>query len=189
MVISMPDWRGIAVRGAVAIVFGVVALAWPHITVTALVLLFGAFVLLDGAMNLLAAAGHDPDDQRRRFSLALEGVAGVVVGLITLVAPGVTTLVLLWFIAAWAFVTGVFEIAAAIGLRNVIRHEWLLGVMGALSILFAIVLVSAPVSGAIAITWLIGWYAVLFGIVLLALSWQLRKFQRAAGTAGARVDT
>jgi uncharacterized membrane protein HdeD (DUF308 family) len=175
MIVYMPDWRGLALRAAAAVLFGIVALVWPGITVTALVLLFGAFVLVDGLMNLYAAINHDPADKRHRSTLALEGVAGVAIGVVTLVWPGITALALLWLIAAWALITGVLEIVVAVGLRRAIRHEWLVGIVGVLSVLFGIVLVVAPVAGALAITWAIGWYAVLSGIVIAVLALQVRK--------------
>jgi uncharacterized membrane protein HdeD (DUF308 family) len=132
-------------------------------------------VLIDGVMNLYAAVRHDPADKRRRGALALEGVAGIAVGIITLVWPAITALALLYLIAAWAILTGIFEIVAAISLRKEIRHEWLLGILGSLSLFFGIVLVLAPVSGALTITWLIGWYAVLSGLLLVFLAWRVRK--------------
>src|SRR3954454_15737309 len=114
MVVFLPDWRGLALRGVAALLFGVVALGWPGITITALLVLFGAFVLIDGLMNLYAAVRHDPADKRRRGALGLEGVAGIAVGIITLVWPAITALALLYLIAAWAILTGIFEIIAAI---------------------------------------------------------------------------
>jgi uncharacterized membrane protein HdeD (DUF308 family) len=192
MIVFMPDWRGLALRATAAVLFGIVALVWPGITLTALVLLFGAFVLVDGVMNGYAAVRHDPADKRRRWVVALEALAGIAVGVVTIVWPGITALALLWVIAAWAFVTGVLEIVAAISLRREIRHEWLLGILGVLSVVFAIVLVVAPVAGALAITWAIGWYAVLSGILLGALAWQVRKLTaevRAGGVASVRPAT
>jgi uncharacterized membrane protein HdeD (DUF308 family) len=177
MLVALPDWRAVGVRAAAAVLFGIVALVWPGLTVTALVLLFGAFVLVDGVTNLYAAIRHDPSDPRRRGALGLEGAAGIVVGIVTLVWPGITALALLWVIAAWGFITGILEIVAAISLRREIQHEWLLGILGVLSVAFGVVLVVAPVAGALAITWVIGWYAVLFGIMLAAFAWRLRTLQ------------
>jgi uncharacterized membrane protein HdeD (DUF308 family) len=185
MMVFIPDWRAIALRSAAAILFGVAALVWPGITLTALVLLFGAFVLIDGIMNVYGAIRHDPADKRRRWLVALEGVAGIAVGVLTWVWPGITALALLWVIAAWAFVTGILEVAAAVKLRHEIRHEWLLGVLGLLSIAFAVALVVAPVAGALAITWLIGWYAIFSGVILGNLAWQARKLTAHAGGRGA----
>lgn len=192
MIVYMPDWRGLALRAVAAFLFGLIALAWPGITVTALVLLFGAFVLIDGVMNLYGAVRHDPADKQRRLTLALEGLAGLAVGIITLVWPGITALALLWVIAAWAFLTGLLEIAAAISLREEIRHEWLLGILGVLSVGFGVLLVAAPVAGALAITWAIGWYAILSSFLLGALAWQVRQLtteDRGGGAASVRPAT
>jgi uncharacterized membrane protein HdeD (DUF308 family) len=167
------DWRGVAVRGIAAVAFGVLTLLWPGLTLTALVILFGAYALVDGVGHLMAAfAGHRSGGDRT--VLILEGVLGVAAGVVTLVWPGITALALLFVIAAWAIVTGVVRIAAAVRLRGV-AHDWLLGVSGALSIVFGIVLAVAPVAGALAITWLIGFYALAFGFLLIGAAWRLRN--------------
>jgi len=165
------DWRSVGLRGLAAIAFGVLVLVWPGLTVTALVLLFGVFVLVDGFAHLVAAfAARD-----NRGLLIFEGIAGVGVGVITLVWPDVTALALLYLIGAWAVVTGAIRIGAAIQLRKVIPNEWLLIISGALSVIFGIILFVAPVSGALAITWLIGFFALFVGMLLLGLAWRLRK--------------
>jgi uncharacterized membrane protein HdeD (DUF308 family) len=171
------DWRSVLVRGLVAVAFGIVILVWPGLTVTALVLLFGVFVLVDGFAHLIAAFRV----QDGRGWQIFEGVAGVAAGVITLVWPDITALAILYIIAAWAIVMGVFRIVGAIGLRKVIPHEWLFIVSGALSVIFGIILIVAPVSGALAITWLIGFFALFVGMLLLALAWRLHK-------EGGRID-
>jgi uncharacterized membrane protein HdeD (DUF308 family) len=168
------DWRSAGVRGVAALAFGVLTLLWPGLTLTVLVILFGAYALVDGVTHLIAAfAGHRSGGDRT--VLVLEGLLGVAAGLVTLVWPGITALALLFVIAAWAIVTGVLRIAAAVRLRGVAAHDWLLGVSGALSVVFGIVLAAAPVAGALAITWLIGFYALVFGFLLLGVAWRLRK--------------
>lgn len=106
--------------------------------------------------------------------LLSEGILGIVLGVLTLVWPGITALVLLVFIAVWAVLTGIMEIAAAIQLRQEIQGEWLLALGGALSILWGIILFVRPGAGALAIAWLIGVFAILFGIALIALAFRVR---------------
>lgn len=171
------DWRLIALRGAFALLFGVLALVWPDLTVTALVLLFGAFVLVDGIANLALAVSFPTDARHRRKALLLEGVAGVLIGAVTFAWPGITALALLWVIALWALVTGALEIAAAVRLRRALRGDWLLGVVGVLSVLFGLFLLITPGEGALVITWVIGWYAVIFGVLLLFLAWRVQRLQ------------
>jgi uncharacterized membrane protein HdeD (DUF308 family) len=168
------DWRSVALRGAAAVAFGVLTLVWPGLTITVLVLLFGIYALIDGVVHLMAAFGGSREREGRGV-LIFEGVAGVIAGIIAIVWPGITALALLYVIAAWAIITGVIRIMAALQLRREIPNEWLLVAIGALSVVFGIILVVAPVAGALAITWLIGFYALLFGLMLLGLAWQLRK--------------
>jgi uncharacterized membrane protein HdeD (DUF308 family) len=168
------DWRSVALRGIAALAFGILTLAWPGLTITALVLLFGAYALVDGITHLMAAFGRRRAREGRGV-LILEGVLGVMAAAVTIVWPGITALALLYVIAAWAIVTGVTRIVAAYQARQEIPNEWLLIVSGVASAIFGIVLVVAPVAGALAITWLIGFYTLLFGGLLLAAAWDLRK--------------
>lgn len=177
------NWWLLALRGGLAILFGVLALFFPGIALTTLVFLFGAYALVDGGVSLYAAV-RSRSRNRRWWVLLLEGVAGIVAGILTFIWPGITALVLLYLIAFWAMVTGVLEIAAAFELRQEINNEWLLGLSGVLSILFGILLVIAPGSGALAVTWLIGIYAIMFGIVLISLSWRLRNYDDSQVYAG-----
>ena len=183
MVFIVGNWRAHAVRGVVAVLFGITALVWPHLTLWALVLLFGVYVLLDGLMVLGAVVTHAPGTQRERSSLLVRGIVGVAAGLLTLVWPDITALALLFLIAAWAALGGVTEIVTAIRLRRELRNEWLLILSGGLAIAFALLLVITPGDGALVITWLIGWFAVLYGVALLLLALRLRKLQ---GQARAR---
>ncbi|MBV9410182.1 MAG: HdeD family acid-resistance protein, partial [Acidimicrobiia bacterium] len=163
------DWRSMLLRGIAALAFGVLILVWPGLTILALVLLFGVFVLVDGFAHLVAAFRvHDG----RGWQL-FEGIAGVAAGVITLVWPDITTLAILYVIAAWAIVMGAFRIVAAIQLRKEIPNEWLLILSGSLSVIFGIILIVAPVSGALAITWVIGFFALLIGMLLLGVAWRL----------------
>jgi uncharacterized membrane protein HdeD (DUF308 family) len=176
------SWWMVLLRGAFAVLFGLFALIWPSVTLLALVVLFGAYSLVDGVFALIAAFGRDAAG--RRFWLGLQGLAGVAIGVITVAWPAVTALVLLALIAVWAIVTGVLQIVAAIALRRELTGEWLLALGGALSVLFGIALVIWPGSGAVALVLLIGGYAIVFGVVLIALSLKLRAL-RGSGTVPA----
>jgi uncharacterized membrane protein HdeD (DUF308 family) len=174
-------WWVIALRGLAAVLFGVLAFAWPGITLAVLVLLFGAYALVDGILGLIAAFRGDA---QHRWAMALEGVVSVLAGLAAFAWPGLTALVLLYIIAFWAIVTGVLEIVAAFRLRRVINNELGLAIGGILSVLFGIVLLVAPGAGALAVVFLIGAYAIIFGLALLALAWRLREHhQQLAGTS------
>jgi uncharacterized membrane protein HdeD (DUF308 family) len=167
------DWRSVGLRGIAGVAFGVITLLWPGLTITALLLLFGVYALVDGFAHLVAAYTRGQAHESRRV-LIVEGLAGVIGGIVVLVWPGITALALLHVIAAWAIITGAIRIMAALQLRREIPNEWFLVLGGAFSVIFGIILVAAPVAGALAITWLIGFYALLFGFMLLALAWRLR---------------
>lgn len=168
-------WWVLAVRGGAAVLFGLVALIWPGITVLALVLLFGAYALVDGVLALYAALAGRPEAEGRRGWLVLEGVAGVLAAIGAAVWPGITALVLLYLIAAWALVTGVAEIVAAIRLRREIQGEWLMALSGVLSVVFGLLAFFFPAAGALAVVWLIATYAIVFGVVLLVLAFRLQR--------------
>jgi uncharacterized membrane protein HdeD (DUF308 family) len=166
------QWWVIALRGLAAVLFGVLAFVWPGMTLAVLVLLFGAYALVDGILAIVVAVRGGTD---HRLFMGLEGVVGVLAGLATFVFPGLTALVLLYIIAFWAVLTGVLEVVAAVRLRQAITNEWGLIIGGVLSVLFGIVLIAAPGAGALAVVFVIGAYAVLFGVTLLMLSWRLRS--------------
>ena len=177
-------WWTLALRGALAAIFGVVALIWSDITLRVLVLLFGFYALVDGLMALAAVlvGGRQADN---RLAWLVEGVAGVAAGVCAFLWPGITALVLLYLIAAWAVATGLLEVAAAVILRRDLRGEWLLALGGIVSVVFGIYLVVRPEEGAIAVVWVIGLYAILFGVALLALAVRLRQLSRGIGTSPA----
>jgi uncharacterized membrane protein HdeD (DUF308 family) len=171
------NWWALLLRGLVAITFGALALLMPMVSVRFLVLLFGSFVLVDGMLGIwLAIAG------RKQYSdwiaLFMWGLAGLGVGIMTFAKPGITTMVLLWFMAIWAITTGVLEIVVAIRLRKEIKGEWLLILGGLLSVAFGVLLMTQPGAGALAMIWLIGAYAVVFGLLLLILAFKMRRFIR-----------
>jgi uncharacterized membrane protein HdeD (DUF308 family) len=166
------NWWLILLRGIAAIVFGVLTFAWPGITLLTLVLFYGAFALVDGVLAIAAAVmGGAPAP---RWWLAIIGLLGIAVGVLTFAWPGVTALVLLLFIAGWAIAIGVFQIIGAIRLRKEIENEWLLILGGVLSVLFGLVLIAQPGVGALALLYVIGFYAILYGILLVMFSLRLR---------------
>ena len=167
------NWWVIALRGVIAIVFGVITLLLPGVTLAALMLLFGAYALVEGILNIVAAI-RDRRGGRTSGALLLEGMVSIAAGLITIVVPGVTALALLYLIAAWAIITGVLEIVAAVRLRKVIRHEWWLALSGALSVILGVLMMIAPAAGALAVVLWIGAYAIVFGVLLVALAFRLR---------------
>ena len=162
------------VRGIVGVVFGVVAFAWPGITIAALVVIFGAYAVIDGVTNLFLGLSRRPG-RGRSWTTTLQGVAGVVAGVLAFSWPGVTALVLVIFIGAWAIVTGLFEIAAAIKLRKEISGEWLLALSGLMSLVFGVLVFAFPGAGAVGIAWVLGAYAMAGGALLIALGVRLRS--------------
>jgi uncharacterized membrane protein HdeD (DUF308 family) len=167
------NWWVVLLRGLVGILFGIITFFAPGITLAALVLVFGAYAFVDGVLTLVSAVRRRSTTDRW-WILVLEGIAGILVGIATLFVPGITALVLLYLIAAWALVTGVLELAAAIRLRKVITNEWLLALGGIVSILLGVLLILAPAAGALAVVIWIGAYAFVFGALLVGLSFRLR---------------
>ena len=177
------NWWMLALRGMLAIVFGILALIWPDTTKLALVLLFGAFALTDGSLAVAAGIAMSKYFERW-WALLLEGLTGIVIGILTFVWPNVTGLVLLFFIAAWAILTGIFEIVAAMQFRKVISGEWAMILSGLMSVLLGILLVVFPAAGAVSLVWLIGMYAIAFGILTLVFAFRLRSLSRDLRTVG-----
>ncbi len=168
------NWWVVVLRGIIAILYGILALVWPGLTLGVLVLFFGAYAFVDGVFAIMAAftnrAGH-----KNWWLLLLEGLVGVAAGVITFLLPGLATLVLLYIIAFWAILTGILEIVAAIRLRKEIDGEWKLALSGILSLVFGILIQIFPVVGALTIIWMIGIYSILFGVILLSLGLSLRQ--------------
>ena len=167
-------WWLVLLRGLAAIVFGILAWAWPGVTLITLVLFWGAYALVDGVAALVGG-WQTKDSGKPMWQIVLVGIVGIAAGIFTFVQPGVTAVALLILIAAWAIVNGVFEIAAAIRLRKEIENEWLLILSGVLSIAFGIFMIVNPGAGAMAVLWLIGVFAIAYGALLVMLSFKLKK--------------
>ena len=174
------DWWLLVLRGVAGVLFGLGTIFWPGISLLVLVLLFGAYALVDGVFSMLAAV-QAAQHRTRWWPSALEGVAGIAAGILTLAWPQITALVLLYLIAGWALITGILEIVAAIRLRKEIENEWLLALAGVASVLFGIGTAIFPGAGALAITWLIGAYAFVVGILFIALGLKLRGLRDRPG--------
>jgi uncharacterized membrane protein HdeD (DUF308 family) len=167
------NWGWIVLRGVAAIAFGLMAFAWPGLTLTVLVLVWGAYALFDGLLALMTAfqirVGGKP-----MWPLAVLGLIGIAVGLATFAWPQITAVTLLALIATWAILTGILEIVAAVRFRKVIAKEWLMALAGILSIAFGVLMIARPGAGALAVVWIIGWYAILFGITLTILGFRIK---------------
>jgi uncharacterized membrane protein HdeD (DUF308 family) len=176
------NWWLLALRGLAAVAFGVLAFAWPGATLITLVWLFGVFALVNGILSL-AVAMKAPKGYQRFGSLILGGLLGILAGLLAFVMPGITALGLLILIAAWAMVTGILEIIAAIKLRKIISNEWFLVLAGVASLAFGVVLLLQPAAGALVLVWWIGAYALLFGILLIVLAFRMRSLGKGHAAA------
>jgi uncharacterized membrane protein HdeD (DUF308 family) len=177
-------WWVVLIRGLAGILFGLLALTWPGITLLALILLFGAYAFVDGVSSIVAAVSRSR--QHRRWGLlAFEGIVGVAAGILTFVWPGRTAVVLLVIIAIWAVWTGILEIMAGVRIRREVKGEWMLYLSGAASVLFGLLLLASPGTGAVALAWLIGIYALLFGCLLAVLAFRLRQMRERLARPGA----
>jgi uncharacterized membrane protein HdeD (DUF308 family) len=177
------NWWTLAIRGVVAIIFGILAFVWPGITLLTLVILFAVYALADGFFAIVAAMSASSRGEKW-WALLLEGILGIVAGVVTLLVPGITALFLLYIIAFWSLITGIFEVVTAVRLRREISDEWLMGLGGVASVIFGILLLSFPGAGALAVVWLIGAYAIIFGVLLLSLAIRLRTRGREILPAG-----
>ena len=167
------NWWLVLLRGVCAIIFGILTIMWPGLSLLTLVLFYGIFALLDGGLAIGAAImGGTPTP---RWWLALVGVLGIAAGALTLMWPGITGLFLLFLIAGWAIVSGIFEIVGAIKLRKEIEGEWWLIATGLLSVLFGVLILMFPGAGALGIAFGIGWFAIVYGVLLVGFSWRLKQ--------------
>jgi uncharacterized membrane protein HdeD (DUF308 family) len=173
-------WWALALRGLVAVLFGIAAFTWPGITLRALVALFGAFALIGGIFMLITAYKREVG-LASWWSLLIEGIVGIVIGIVTFTWPGLTAMGLLYLIAFWAILTGVFEVITAIRLRHEITGEWMMALAGVLLIVFGFLLVAYPLTGALAVVWIIGAFAFVTGVLMIALAFKLRTMRQPGG--------
>jgi uncharacterized membrane protein HdeD (DUF308 family) len=169
-------WWVLVIRGICGIIFGIIAFAYPGLALATLVLLFGAWVLIDGVFRVVGAIAGRSADPDWGFHLII-GILGIVIGFLTFNAPGITALALIIYIAAWALMVGAAEIAMAIKLRREIKGEWFLVLMGLASIIFAVLLLWNPGPGALALLWLIASYAIVFGFLAIIFGLRLRTLR------------
>jgi uncharacterized membrane protein HdeD (DUF308 family) len=167
-------WWLLLLRGIAAILFGVLAFIWPGITLITLVFLYGAFALIDGVIAL-AAAFSGVAKPVPTWWLIVIGLLGIAAGIVTFLWPGMSAIVLVLFIGAWAVAHGIFEIIGAIKLRKEIDNEWTLILCGIVSVLFGAILLIAPGAGALGLIWAIAAYSIVFGILFIAFSLRLRR--------------
>ena len=172
-------WWTFITRGLVAVAFGVLAFLAPTWGIAVLVALFGAWALIDGVTGLIGGIRSRGRDRSWWLSV-LEGIVGIVAGVFAFLFPAQAAVALIFIIAAWAIITGVFEIVAAIRLREQIQGEFWLGLAGVASILYCVVVYLFPAAGALSIVWLIGSFAIAFGAFLLILGWRLRRINELA---------
>ena len=174
------NWWAMLLRGIAAMLFGLAALFWPGPTIFVLIVFFGAYAVVDGIFAIVAGIRGSGG---RRWLLLVEGALGVFAGLIALFWPGMTALVLSYVIAFWAIVTGVLKVVMAISLRREIENEWLMVLSGVLSVLFGVLLAVLPAGvGLLSLVWLIGIYALIFGVVWIVLSFRVRGHPEASGS-------
>jgi uncharacterized membrane protein HdeD (DUF308 family) len=170
------NWWIFLLRGISAVIFGILAFAWPGITLAALVVVFGIYAIAEGVIAM--AVGFSGDTIGARWwQMILLGVLSVVAGILTFVWPNITAVALLALIAAWAIVRGIVEIYAAVRLHALIENDWLLFLGGICSILFGALVVWRPRAGALAVLWIIGAYAIVYGVVMIAFSFQLHSMK------------
>jgi len=173
-VVLRNNWWALVLRGAIAILFALATFALPGITIAVLVTIFGFYALFDGIFAIVstvkAVQGH-----RRWGAFLFEGIVGILFGLYAIVFPIGAAAAFVSFVAVWAIFTGILEIMAAVRLRRHIKGEWLLILLGVLSILLGVILVAAPVSGAVFLVWVFASYGLIFGVLLIALGFRMRR--------------
>lgn len=167
-------WWLFLLRGLAAIIFGVLALAWPGLTLFVLIISFGIWIIFDGVVEIWNGftnrEGHD-----RWWVDILLGLAGIIAGILIISLPGITAVVAMYYIGAWMVITGILQVFYAIKLREEISGEWFLILTGLLSVVLGIIFFIFPGSGAVSLVWLIAIYAIVFGIILIVFSFRARK--------------
>jgi len=169
------NWWALALRGALAILFGLVTFTMPGLTLAAIIALIGVFMLVEGVLAIMAAIRGMREHDRWGWML-IEGIVSIVAGLIAFLLPSTGLVALVWLIAAWAILTGALEIAAAIRLRKIITNEWTMIVAGVLAIVLGVFIMSRPgLALTLLVTW-IGVYALFWGVVTLMLAFRVRRW-------------
>lgn len=168
-------WWTFLIRGIIAILFGLAAVFWPGLTISTLVIVFGAYVLVDGVFAIIDGISGRGDNTHWWVEILI-GIAGIVAGIWAMTFPGLTAIGLMYFIAAWWLVTGVLQIIYAIRVRREITNEWFLILTGVLSAILGIVFMLFPGSGALSLIWVIGIYAIFFGIMFILLAFRVKGF-------------
>lgn len=163
----------IVLRGIAALLFGLVAIFWPGISLGALVILFGAYALADGLIALVASLRMARGEPSRSF-VALTGITGILIGLISILWPQATIMLLLYMVAAWALLFGIIEIAGSLRLKRQVSPDWPLSKGGIILVAFALLLIAFPGAVAVAATWVIGIFALMIGVALLGFAWRRR---------------
>jgi uncharacterized membrane protein HdeD (DUF308 family) len=176
------SWWALALRGLVAVLFGLAALFWPGLVLAALILLFGVYALVDGVLGIIAAFSSSREGMTR-WVLLTEGGIGILFGIVALVWPDLTALGLLYIIAFWAVLAGIARILRAILLRREIENEWSMALSGILSVILGIVLLFLPGTALLAYAWLIGLFALALGVMLIVYAFRVRR-QRRTGSRG-----
>jgi uncharacterized membrane protein HdeD (DUF308 family) len=165
-------WALIA-RGVLSIIWGIIALVVPGIALLAFIYVFAAYALIDGIVAVIWAI-QERDIAPHWIALLIEGIAGIIVGILAFAWPGETAIVLLFLVAFWAIITGILEIVTAFVARGGFGHEWLLGIAGIVSVIFGLVLLLNPIAGLLAVLWVVGIYAIVFGVLLIVRAFQSR---------------
>jgi uncharacterized membrane protein HdeD (DUF308 family) len=180
------NWWAYAIQGLAALVFGILTLVWPNISLRVMIALFGAFAVVTGIM--LVAGSFDAARQRMHWgSLLAAGILDVALGLVTWFWPGLTALAVLYLVVAWAAVTGVIYIVASVELRDDIPHAWLLTLTGVLSLALAVVLAVDPRDGILSLVYVVGIYAILSGAAELVFAFRVRGMQQDVSRTVARL--
>ena len=180
------NWWSLVIRGLLGVIIGLISFMWPGITLTALVFLFAGYALVDGVVNL-AGAVHAVAARERWGALLFEGIVGIAAAVVTVLWPAITTITLAFVVAAWAIITGIAEIVAAVRLRKHVSGEWLLALGGIASLVFGVFVALTPIAGALVIALWFGAYALVFGLLLIALGFRLRTWDRTQFMGGGHI--
>ena len=176
------SWWMLALAGVVSVVFGVVAIVFPVLTLLWLVAMFAVYAAFSGVVYIMGAIQNRHTDNGWWLFLLL-GLMGIAAGVLAIIYPAITALVLVAIMGASALVQGVFQIAIAIRLRKVIEGEWLMMLAGAISIAFGVMVLLFPGAGALAMVWLVSFQAIVSGILLLMLGLRARSWKQRGGSA------